>query len=52
MGTIMILRVQVVVAAIADLLRGLFGLPNVAPPPGTDYGAEIEARYRHPRRCC
>lgn len=38
--------------ALGDLMKGLFGLPNQKLPAGTDYAAEVEARYRHPRRCC
>ncbi|MGC8669433.1 MAG: hypothetical protein ACP5VE_15105 [Chthonomonadales bacterium] len=52
MGAGVATRVRIVLEALADLMRGLFGLPNEAPAAGTDYAAEIEARYRHPRRCC
>ena len=39
-------------AAVADLLRGLFSLPTADAPAGSDYAAAIEERYSRPRRCC
>jgi hypothetical protein len=36
----------------ADLLRGLFSQPTKDAPPGCDYAAALEERYRSPRRCC
>lgn len=38
--------------ALRDLLRGLFGLSARDAVPGCDYAAELEERYRKPRRCC
>ena len=43
---------RALLAAVVDLLRGLFAFPANRPVGGSSAAAAAEDRYSRPRRCC